>query len=102
MSYGVGCGLILELALLWLWHRPAATSLIQPLALGTPIWLGCGPKNKTKKKERERGGKEGREKGKKLGTSHNQEREVLSLPCYFSAGLFSLNSETHFLPFFYR
>ena len=32
MSCGVGrrCGL--DLALLWLWHRPAAVALIRPLA----------------------------------------------------------------------
>ena len=36
MSCGVvrRCGL--DLALLWLWHRPAATALIQPLAWELP------------------------------------------------------------------
>ena len=32
MSYGVGCRCSLDLALLWLWHRPAAVALIGPLA----------------------------------------------------------------------
>ena len=56
MSCGVGrrCGS--DLALLWLWCRPAATAPIQPLALGTSICHGSGPRKgkKTKKKEKRR------------------------------------------------
>ena len=33
---GVGCRCSLDLALLWLWHRPAATALIQPLGWELP------------------------------------------------------------------
>ena len=41
MSCGVGrrCGL--DPALLWLWHRPAATALIQPLAWEPPYAAGA-------------------------------------------------------------
>ena len=46
MSYGVGGRFGLDLALLWLWHRPAATALMTP-SLGTSLCRGCSPK-KTK------------------------------------------------------
>ena len=36
MSCGVGCRCGLDLALLWLWCRPAATALILPLAWEPP------------------------------------------------------------------
>ena len=40
MSCGVGhrCGL--DLALLWLWHRPAAAALTKPLAWEPPYAVG--------------------------------------------------------------
>ena len=47
------CGL--DLALLWLWRRPAAVALIRPLAWGTSICCKRGPK-KQNKREREREG----------------------------------------------
>ena len=38
-----------DLGLLWLWCRPAATSLIRPPSLGTSICYGCSSiKNKIK------------------------------------------------------
>ena len=40
MSCGVGRRLSLDLALLWLWCRPAATALIQPLAWEPPYAMG--------------------------------------------------------------
>ena len=46
----------LGMALLWLWHRPAAAALIQPLAWELPSAMG------TAKKERK---KEGRKEGRK-------------------------------------
>ena len=49
MSCGVGGRYSSDLALLWLWYRPAATALIQPLAQESSIGCRCGPK-KTKKK----------------------------------------------------
>ena len=49
MNCGVGhrCGL--ELALLWLWHRPAATAPIQLLAWEPPYAVGVALKKKKKK-----------------------------------------------------
>ena len=54
MSCGVGPrhGLYLALLWLWLWHRPAATGLIRPLAWEPPYATGVALKRrKTKKKE---------------------------------------------------
>ena len=62
--FGAGrrCGS--NLALLWLWHRPATTALIPslepPYALGVPPKSQKKKKKKKKKKERER-----KKKGKK-------------------------------------
>ena len=53
MSCGVGhrCGS--DLALLWLWHSPAATALIRPVAWEPPYAVGVALKRqKTKKKEK--------------------------------------------------
>ena len=44
MSCGVGCKCSSNLTLLW--HRPAATAPIQPLAWGPPYAAGAGLKNK--------------------------------------------------------
>ena len=46
MSCGVGCRRGLDLALLWLWCRPAATALIQPLAWEPPYASGAALKKK--------------------------------------------------------
>ena len=53
VSCGVGrrCGS--DPTLLWLWHRPAATTLIGPPTLGISICRECGPK-KTKKKKKKK------------------------------------------------
>ena len=52
MSCGVGrrCGL--DPALLWLWHRPAATALIQPLAWEPPYAADAALKGQKKKKKK--------------------------------------------------
>ena len=49
MSCGVGrkCGS--DLALLWLWHRPAATAPVQSLALESPYATGVALKRQNKK-----------------------------------------------------
>ena len=39
-----------DLALLWLWHRPAAVAPIQPLAWGPPYAKGVALKKKKKRK----------------------------------------------------
>ena len=38
--------------LLWLWHRPTVTALIQPIAWEPPYASGVAPKKQTKKKLR--------------------------------------------------
>ena len=53
MSCDVGCRHGSDLALLWLWCRPAATALIQPLAWEFPYAVGVALK-KTKKKKKKR------------------------------------------------
>ena len=55
MSSGVGPRRSLDLALLWLWRRLAATALIRPLAWEPPCETGAALKRqKTKKKKRKR------------------------------------------------
>ena len=44
MSYGVGCRRGSDLALLWLWYRPAATALIRPPAWEPPYATGAALK----------------------------------------------------------
>ena len=47
MSCGVGHRGSSDLALLWLWHRPAATALIRPLAWEPPYATGVALKGQT-------------------------------------------------------
>ena len=49
MSYGVGHRRNLDLALLWLWYRPAGTAPIQPLAWQLPCAVGAVLKKEKKK-----------------------------------------------------
>ena len=53
MSCGVGHRLDLDLALLWLWRRPAATVPIRPLAWELPYATGVALKSQ-KKREKEK------------------------------------------------
>ena len=53
MSCGVGGRWGSDLALLWLWHRPAATAPILPLAWELPYAMGL-PLKKKKRKERKK------------------------------------------------
>ena len=55
-SCGVGHRCILDLALLWLWHRPAAAALIHPLAWKLPYDTGVAQK-KTKTKNKPKNSK---------------------------------------------
>ena len=50
MNCGVGQRRSLDLALLWLWQRPAAAALIQPLTWELPYASGVALKAKKKKK----------------------------------------------------
>ena len=52
MSCDVGHTHGSDLALLWLWCRPAATALIQPLAWEPPYAAGVALKSKKKKKKK--------------------------------------------------
>ena len=58
MSYAIGrrCGS--DLALLWLWHRPAATALIQHLTWELPYAAGVALKRQKIKEKKERKKKE--------------------------------------------
>ena len=47
MSCGVGCRRGLDLAFLWLWHRPAIVAPIQPLAQEPPYAAGAALKKQT-------------------------------------------------------
>ena len=51
MSCGLGHRHGLDLALLWLWYRPAAAALILPLAWETPCAMGAALKIQKKKGE---------------------------------------------------
>ena len=51
MSCGVGCGCGLDSVLLWLWHRPAAASLIQPLAWEPPYASGAAQEMAERQKQ---------------------------------------------------
>ena len=59
VSCGVGYRCGLDLALLWLWRRPVATVLVQPLAWESPYAVGADPekakgqKDKKKKEKKE-------------------------------------------------
>ena len=61
MSCNVGYRCGLDLALLWLWCRPAAEALIQPLAWELPYAAGVALKKKKKRKERKK-----KRKGKEI------------------------------------
>ena len=52
MSSGVGRRRSSDLALLWLWCRPAATALIQPQAWESPHATGAALKRQKKKKKK--------------------------------------------------
>ena len=50
MSCGIGRRRALDLALLWLWRRPGATTPVGPLAWDAPYAVGAALKVKKKKK----------------------------------------------------
>ena len=59
MSCGVGRRLGSDPALLWLWHRPAATALgplawEPPYAMGAALEMAKGQKDKKKKKKKKK------------------------------------------------
>ena len=54
MSCGVGCRRGLDPALLWLWHRPAATAPIRPLALQPPYAEGAAQEMAKRQKDKKK------------------------------------------------
>ena len=55
MSCGIGRRHSLDLAMLWLWHRPVAVGPIGPLAWEPPFAAGAALKGrKTKKKKKKK------------------------------------------------
>ena len=72
MSYGVGHKGGSDLALLWLWHRLAATAVIGPLVWDPPPAEGAALKRqKTKKKKR-------KEKKKPRVNINSKDRDLFS------------------------
>ena len=63
MSCGIGHRHGLDPTLLWLWRRPAATTLIRPLAWEPPYAAGAA-QEMAKKKERDSGGRTARWRSK--------------------------------------
>ena len=51
VSCGVGCKYGLDPSLLWLWYRPTAVALIQPLAWEVPYAAGAALKRKKQNKQ---------------------------------------------------
>ena len=51
VSCGIGGRHVLDPTLLWLWCRPAAKALTQPLAWKPPYAMGAALKSKTKAKQ---------------------------------------------------
>ena len=51
VSCDVGCRCSLDPELLWLWRRPVAAALIQPLAWEPPYAAGAAQENAKKKKK---------------------------------------------------
>ena len=54
MSCGVGCRGVSDLALLWLWCRPAAAALIRPLAWESPYAVSAALKRHQDKKKKKK------------------------------------------------
>ena len=54
VSCGTGCRRGLDLALLWLWCKPAATALIRPVAWEPPYAMGAALKNKQTNKQKKK------------------------------------------------
>ena len=65
MSCGGGCRHGFDPALLWLWRRPAATALIQPIAWEPPYAVGVALKRQKKKKKEKKKEKEKKKKERK-------------------------------------
>ena len=77
MSWGVGQRHGLDLALLWLWCRQAATAPIRPLPWERPYAMGVAlEKTKKDKKKKKKGGME----SSLLGLLVNKHEDSCSIP----------------------
>ena len=54
MSYGVGCRSGSDLALLWLWHKLAATAPTGPLAWEPPYAVGAALEKAKRQKDKKK------------------------------------------------
>ena len=78
MGCGVGHRRGSDLALLWLWCRPAATALIRPLAWEHPRAAGAALKRLKKKKEKENEAAQDRKREEEeKGRTRGRRAEVL-------------------------
>ena len=79
MSCGVDCRYGSDLALLWLWRRPAATALIRPLAWEPPYATGAAL-NRKKAKDKRQKTKQNKTKTKKTNNKkppqNNQQQKT--------------------------
>ena len=82
VSCGVGHRHVCDLALQWLWHRPAAVAPIQPLAWAPPCAPGAALKSKKKKKIEMKGKKVQIKVGK--GTKQGDLRTYVAIFLYYS------------------
>ena len=82
MSCGIGHRYGSDLALLWLWNRPAAAAPIPPLAWELPDAEGGAIKRKRRKKRKEKKGKERKQRKKKKTQIlfQRQESKLVRLP----------------------
>ena len=86
MSCGVGCRCSLDPALLWLWRRPMATTLIGPVAweppyaTGEPLEKAKRQKKKEKEKEKRKRKEKRKERRKYKGTKGMSEEQLGSSP----------------------
>ena len=63
----MSCGVGLDPALLWLWHRPVATALVRPLAWEPPHAVDAAQEMAKRQKKKKR-------KSTLLNTYHKKER----------------------------
>ena len=62
MSCGVGQRCDSDLALLWLWHRQAATAPIRPIAWETPYAAGTAQEMAKRQKQKQKNKKQNNKK----------------------------------------
>ena len=75
MSCGVGRRHVLDPMLLWLWHRPAATALIGPLAWESPCAAGVAIEKTKRQKTNKQTNKQNKQTKKVLVGKEKKSRE---------------------------